>query len=215
MITGWTCEKEPQNMTFLDNLKKATERATGWRRPGPERLSELLRSPKPAIFRFRDDGMIPNHPRWPVVVYRRAVRLPRDLDPAAVMEDIFESNGWDDSWRGEIYDYLHFHSRIHEVLGVARGSARVRLGGNRGRTFKVTAGDVIVLPAGTGHQSLAASRSFMVVGAYPPSGTYDECAPIPGDYALGVKRIGKVARPRRDPVFGAKGPLLKLWQAKR
>ncbi len=44
--------------------------------------------------------------------------LPRSLDPAAVWEAIFESNGWGDSWRGEIYDYLHYHSRIHEVLGI-------------------------------------------------------------------------------------------------
>jgi uncharacterized protein YjlB len=81
--------------------------------------------------------------------------LPRTLDPAAVMEELFESNGWGDSWRNGIYDYLHYHSRINEVLGIARGSAKVRLGGDRGRTLKLRAGDVVILPAGTGHQCLA------------------------------------------------------------
>ena len=86
--------------------------------------------------------------------------MPRTLDPAAVIEDVFDRNGWGDGWRNGIYDYLHYHSRIHEVLGIARGSAKVRLGGNRGRTLKLGAGDVVILPAGTGHQCLAASKDF-------------------------------------------------------
>jgi uncharacterized protein YjlB len=201
-------------MTLLESIKKTAEQLTSWRRPPTSRLAALQRSPKPKTFRFRDDGMIPNHPRWPLVVLRRAVQLPQKLDPAAVLEDIFASNGWGDSWRGAIYDYLHYHSHIHEVLGVARGSAKVRFGGDKGRTLTLKAGDVVVLPAGTGHQCLAASKSFMAVGAYPPTGTYDECRPTAEEHARGAKSVGKVARPRKDPVFGAKGPLLQLWRNK-
>jgi uncharacterized protein YjlB len=198
-------------MTLLENLKKSTERLTGWRRPAAARLANLRRGPKPELCHFRDDGMIPNHPRWPLVVWRGAVRLPRPLDPAAVFEDVFESNGWGDSWRGGIYDYVHYHSRIHEVLGVARGTAKVRFGGNKGRILKLGAGDVVILPAGTGHQCLSASKTFMVVGAYPPTGTYDECGPTKQEHERGVRTVRKVARPRKDPVFGPKGPLLELW----
>jgi len=202
-------------MALLEDVKKSTERITGWQRPTSDRITGLLRRGKRGMFRFRDDGAIPNHPRWPVIVYWNAVQLPRTLDPAAVMECLFENSGWGDSWRNGIYDYLHYHSRIHEVLGVARGSAKVRLGGDRGRTFKFGAGDILILHAGTGHQCLSASKDFLVVGAYPPSGTYDECRGTAEEHERSVGSVEKVRRPGKDPVFGAKGPLLKLWKPKR
>jgi uncharacterized protein YjlB len=80
---------------------------TGWQRSAAEQLAALLRKAKIHGFRLRDDGMTPNHPYWPLVALRRAVRLPPSLDPAAVFEDIFAVNGWGDSWCDGIYDYLH------------------------------------------------------------------------------------------------------------
>ena len=91
---------------------------------------------------FKDDGVIPNHPKWPLFIYKSAVRLPGALDPAAVFEDLFRANGWGKSWRDSIYKYAHYHSRIHEVLGIARGSCTVQFGGTRGRAFNLKAGDV-------------------------------------------------------------------------
>jgi uncharacterized protein YjlB len=202
-------------MTLLEDVKAAAERVTGWRRPSAEQLARLLQSRQIATFRFRDDGFIPNNPWFPVTVYRSAVKLPRSLDPAAVWEALFESNGWDDTWRNGIYDYLHYHSRIHEVLGIARGSVIVRLGGNTGRILKLKAGDAVVIPAGIGHQCLSASKMFMAVGAYPPNGTYDECGPTAEEHDRNVKAVGKVGRPRKDPIFGSDGPLLKAWKPKR
>jgi uncharacterized protein YjlB len=201
-------------MTWLEDVKKAAPRLTGWRRPSVEQMSALRRKPKVTKFFFADDGMIPNHPHWPLVILRHSVELPQSLDPAAIFEDIFASNGWADSWRGEVYSYLHYHSRIHEVLGVACGSAKIRFGGNKGRTLTIKRGDVAILPAGTGHQCVSASTDFMVVGAYPPSGTYDECGPTTREHARGVKSVRKVARPRKDPIFGTNGPLLQIWKAK-
>jgi uncharacterized protein YjlB len=202
-------------MVGVEQIKSVAQRLTGLRRPSADQLARLLRRAKPAAYRFRDDGFIPNNPRWPLVIYRGAISLPRSLDPAAVWEALFQSNDWSGTWRGEIYDYLHYHSRTHEVLGVARGRASVRLGGSKGRTLELKAGDAVILPAGTGHQSLSASKTFLAVGAYPPSGIYDECGPSVEEHARAVKAVRKVARPRSDPVFGSKGPLIELWQATR
>src|SRR5207237_1228733 len=142
---------------------------------------------------------------------RGAVRLDAAFDPAAVFEALFETNGWGDSWQDGIYDYVHYHSRIHEVLGIARGHGKVQFGGLKGRTVTVKAGDIAILPAGTGHQCLSASKSFLVIGAYPPTGTYDECTKSE-DRNQALKTIPKVGRPRKDPVYGD-GPLLTLWRA--
>ena len=198
-------------MPLLEDVKKAAESVTGWKRPAKGALAALPRPRKPRTLRLKDDGMVPNHPAWPLVVYRGALRLPRDCDPAAVFEDVFASNGWKDAWRAGIYDFVHYHSRIHEVLGVARGSVRVQFGGHKGRTLKLKAGDVAVLPAGTGHRCLGASDDLLVVGAYPASGSYDECRPSAQNHKRAVNSIPKVAPPRRDPVYGAEGPLRRLW----
>lgn len=198
-------------MPILEDLKEYAERATGLHRPGKRQAAELPHPRKPHVVRFRDDGLVPNHPRWPLTLYRSAVTIDERHDPAAVLEDLFEANGWGDSWRNGIYDYVHYHSRIHEVLGIARGKGRVRFGGNKGRIFTLKAGDVAILPAGTGHQCLSEEDDFLVVGAYPPVGTYDECTEVE-DRPKALQRIPKVPVPRKDPVYGADGPLLRLWK---
>jgi hypothetical protein len=99
-------------------------------------------------------------PCGPHHLQERAVRLPECLDPAAVFEELFDSRGWGRSWRDGIYDYVHYHSSIHEVLGIARGSARVRFGGAKGRALNVRAGDVAILPAGTGPSTSQSEQRF-------------------------------------------------------
>jgi uncharacterized protein YjlB len=198
-------------MAAFETIKKLAEKATGWSRPKKNTLEELVRPRKPHVFRFRDDGIIPNHPTFPLIVYRSAVSFPKQLDPAAVFEDLFQKNGWGNSWRDGIYDYVHYHSQIHEVLGIARGNGKVQFGGKRGRTFDLKAGDVVVLPAGTGHQCLSASKDLLVIGAYPPNGKYDECTNSQ-HHERAMKTIPKVALPKKDPVYGATGPLKTKWR---
>jgi uncharacterized protein YjlB len=200
-------------MAVVEALKKMAERATGLAKPSHDQVKSLVRSRKANASMFKDDGVIPNNASWPLVLYRGALSLPASIDPAAIMEDLFDENGWGDSWRNGIYDYVHYHSRIHEVLGIARGKGTVRFGGNNGKTIQLKAGDVAILPAGTGHQCLAASADFLVVGAYPPSGTYDECTKSE-EHARALKTVPKVGRPRKDPVYGARGPLLSVWKSK-
>jgi uncharacterized protein YjlB len=139
------------------------------------------------------------------------MRLRGDLDPAAILEEVFRHNGWGRSWRDGIYDYVHYHSRIHEVLGIARGTVTVEFGGSHGSKLKLKAGDVAILPAGTGHRCISASSDLLVVGAYPPSGTYDECT-TGEDHKQAVKTVRRVPRPRRDPIYGTRGRLISVWK---
>ena len=81
-------------MPALETGKKIIEKITGWSRPARNELGKLVRDRKPNVFRFKDDGIIPNHPHWPLILYRGALRFPDTLDPAAVVEDLFERNGW-------------------------------------------------------------------------------------------------------------------------
>jgi hypothetical protein len=74
-------------MPALEELKEYAERATGLRRPGKANAPDFTRARKPHAVR-KDDGLVPNHPRWPLIVYRGAVQLDGRHDPAAVMEPV-------------------------------------------------------------------------------------------------------------------------------
>jgi uncharacterized protein YjlB len=168
--------------------------------------------PAPFTFQFDDDGLVPNN-ALPVVVYEAALDLDGDDDPAATIEALFETNGWGrDLWRNGVYPFVHYHAAIHEALGIARGHARVQLGGHKGRVFDLKPGDVAILPAGTGHQRLSASDDFLVVGGYPPEGTYNLCrGDNPAERGKALTTIPRVPLPRTDPVLGADGGLTDLW----
>lgn len=167
----------------------------------------------PLAIRFEDDGSVPNNPALPAIVYKSAINLARAPDPAAAIEALFKRNGWGHGlWRDGIYPFAHYHAMIHEALGIACGTARVQLGGQHGETFEFVAGDIAVLPAGTGHQRLSASADLLVVGAYPPEGTYNLCrGDNPADRAGALATIPKVPMPASDPVSGKDGPLTVLW----
>jgi hypothetical protein len=115
--------KEDDLMPLFEDAKRLIEKATGLRRPLPEQVE--IGSASREEFKFADDGETPNNPRFPLLIYRSAVTLDPAFDPAAIFEVLFRSNGWEDSWRDGIYDFLHFHTQSHEVLGIARGSATV------------------------------------------------------------------------------------------
>lgn len=164
----------------------------------------------PEALWFEPSGTVPNSAS-PVLIYR--VDLPTDgSDPAGHFEQLLERNGWTDSWRNGVYPFHHFHSTAHEVLGVARGRAKLRLGGEGGRDIEVAAADVLLLPAGTGHKKLSASSDFLVVGAYPEG---SDCDLIHAERMSGealeaaVRNIARVPLPDRDPVLG--GPI-RAWR---
>jgi uncharacterized protein YjlB len=173
-------------------------------------MSVVAADAKPLTFVFVDDGLIPNNP-MPFLVYKGAVDVDKD-HPEKTIEGLFGANGWGAMWRNGVYDFAHYHATVHEVLGIARGHAKVRFGGERGKVLEIAAGDVAILPAGTGHQCISSSSDFSVVGAYPPGPAMDLVRPSKEAHAKALKSIPKVAVPKTDPVLGADGPLVKLWR---
>lgn len=155
---------------------------------------------------FDDDGAIPNS-SLAVLVYR-------DIDAARgarECEELFARNGWLGAWRNGIYSFHHFHSTSHEVLGIVRGSAEVVIGGQAGKTLEIARGDVLVLPAGTGHCNRGSSSDLLVVGAYPGGMTWDLRRGDPSEHDEAVANILAVPLPNADPVMGPDGPLTRLW----
>jgi uncharacterized protein YjlB len=167
---------------------------------------------EPLTFVFGDDGLVPNNP-LPFLVYKQAIDVAND-HPEKTIEGLFGANGWGDMWRNGVYDYLHYHATVHEALGLARGHARVRFGGDGGEEIEIAAGDVAIVPAGTGHQCLSASKDFSVVGAYPPGAKMHVTLPTPENHANALKTIPQVKLPKTDPVRGEDGPLVRLWKHK-
>ena len=170
----------------------------------------LVNQFKVEAIQIQPNGNIPNS-ELPLLVYRRAVRLQSD-DPASVFEKLFAANGWTDSWRNGIYDYHHYHSTAHEVLGVYQGNATVNFGGEGGPITKVWPGDVIIIPAGVSHKNLGASSDFGVVGAYPDGQKVDMHYGHPEERSKADANIANLPMPQEDPVQGRGGSLEHYWR---
>lgn len=165
---------------------------------------------------IEDDGQFPNCSiqKLPLLIYKSAFESTSNPSQLANhIESVFEKNGFPPQWRFGLYDYPHYHSTSHEILGVFQGSACVRFGGaKQGVEENVNAGDVIVIPAGLAHESVHAKGGFHMVGAYPRGCNWDM------NYGKGQEEkekaeanINKVAPLASDPVYGDKGPIHDHW----
>ena len=148
---------------------------------------------------------VPNS-NLPVLLYR-SVLAGQASSKAGTFRYHFKANGWTGIWTDTIYDYTHFHSNAHEVLGIAEGKVTLRLGGNGGSLVRLKAGDMLVLPAGVGHRRVSAG-DVKAIGAYPRGQSHY-------DMKREGRRIPKVPLPLADPFYGPDGPLIATWLSGR
>lgn len=166
---------------------------------------------QPELLILEPNGWMPNNPCSPVILYRRVAGGEREA-LAREFEKRFGTHGWPPQWRDTVYDYHHYHSAAHEALGIAAGNATLALGGPNCAKVHVAAGDVLVLPAGTGHCRSEASSDFLVVGAYPAGQEWDICREAPSPAQR--ESLLTLPAPREDPVEGPGGLLTRIWRAK-
>ena len=174
-------------------------------------VSTLTHSPRVIAHQLAASGAIPNHSRWPLLVYTSVVAIEAS-DPAADFEALFERNGWPAAWRNGVHPFHHFHCDAHEALGVYSGVVTVQFGGEGGVVITAHPGDVIVLPAGTGHKKLSSRGTLGVVGAYPAGQCPDMCTPMLSNLKRSAAAVARVVLPQRDPVYGEDGPLFTHWK---
>jgi uncharacterized protein YjlB len=156
-----------------------------------------------------DDGTFPNNGRLALLIYQNALQS----SDSKTVKDIFESNRWINAWEDGIYDFDHYHSNTHEVLGVIKGTARIQFGGPQGIAQSVSPGDVIIIPAGVAHRFIEGDSDFLVVGAYPEGQEYDVMYGKKSERPAADENIRAVPIPAEDPLYGSDGPVIKNWKS--
>ena len=200
-----------------------------------ERRAKMTKSESVKHFIVSESGDMPNNGALPVILYKSAADF-GDREPESVFEERFAQHNWGNGWRVEsIYHFHHFHSDAHEVVGIARGAAKLQIGGPDGPIIEMEAGDAAVIPAGVGHCRLDNAPGLSVVGAYPPEQGPDVCVITEEDLQKArdenadadgciIRLFGKDERdtvrasidgttlPPTDPLTGNDGPVMNLWQ---
>ncbi|MBM7049311.1 MULTISPECIES: cupin [Rhizobium] len=156
---------------------------------------------------FQPSDWVPNNQRFPVLIYKDALPIGAS---SADFETLFAANGWTGVWKNGVFDYQHYHSGAHEVLGVGRGSATLLAGGPEGQPIEISEGDCLILPAGTGHQNLGCSWDFEVVGAYPEGQHADIQTAAATSEMLAM--ISSLPVPVTDPILGSSASLVESWR---
>ena len=151
-------------------------------------------------FYFQNDGIIPNN-TLPILIYKNVLQD---------FEATFKKNGWTNNWMDIILPYDHFHSNTHEVLGLAQGAAKLKIGGENGIELQVETGDVIIMPAGVGHYSLDNSMKYQFIGGYPNGADWNLKTNLEEEQTI-LAEIANIPIPNTDPLFGINGPLFDYW----
>lgn len=201
--------------SWLRNLRHSVSAATQPAEPQPVRhASAASANCSYECLLFTPNGWVPNHPHLPVILYHRALPADQFASPDALADAIdarFAAHGWPPQWRDSVFDFHHYHSTAHEVLAIFSGNAELILGGPGGPLVRVQAGDVLLLPAGTGHCLASRSDDFRVSAGYPKGQQWDLRRDAASTDDLRV--MAALPFPHADPLYGAHGPLINHWRA--
>ena len=85
-------------------------------------------------------------------------------------------------------------------------------GQKKGKIVEVSAGDVLVLPAGVGHFAISNQKDYMVVGGYPDGLSWDMMTGTAEERKIAFENMASIPIPKTDPVFGIYGDLIDLWK---
>ena len=158
-------------------------------------------------------GLIPNTSiqNKPLLIYKSA--FPSSTNASQIESHLSAVGVVAPQWRYTMYNFDHFHSTSHEVLGIASGKAKLSFGHkeNSNRVEEILQkGDVIVMPAGVSHRLLEdLEGGFSMVGSYPVGANWDMCYGKSGEEKKveGIRNLGWF---KRDPVYGEEGPVLDV-----
>ncbi|KAL4784419.1 hypothetical protein BJX76DRAFT_367627 [Aspergillus varians] len=152
----------------------------------------------------------------PVLHYKNVLPLPRTEEETT---KLLTAHKWEKRLLGYMgaISVSHFHPNTHECYGIFQGVSTLLLGAagwdgvsNVGLRITVHTGDVIVLPAGTGHSSVESTDDYRYIGPGCPRWR-NEFGKKPIDGKTFRDEIAGVAYPEEDPVYGRDGPLMQLW----
>lgn len=159
---------------------------------------------------IRKNGYFPNNSRYPLLIYKNMIAF-TDNPPQAIQE-FLHHNQWINSWVDGIYKNHHYHSNTHELLIVIAGNCQVQIGGDQGKIYEISQGDIIILPAGVAHKNVGSSSDFKCIGAYPFDIDYDMNYGKAEEHPRVDNNLKLVGLPATDPLFGKNGLLFDYWK---
>ncbi len=119
---------------------------------------------------FEKAADVPNS-KLPVLLYRGV--LPSHTAKAETFRERFKGAGWTGIRTDTIYDYTHFHSNAHEVLGIAEGKVTLRLPAQRLRccAFWFAQKTVLTTAVCRPRRNPAAAKSALAMARAAPTQT--------------------------------------------
>src|SRR6185295_1753358 len=76
-------------MPLTDQIKNYATKLVE-KRPDQTQLGAMVRRRRPTAISFRDDGIVPNHPHWPLIVYRQAIAFDSRFDADVTIDALFD-----------------------------------------------------------------------------------------------------------------------------